>query len=456
MLYLNTYNFGLMALLFMTLTGCATYRTSAVRPNPRLLGVEFETFQAPERAPEEDTSLVNHVEQAGDMTLERALSLALLWNPKLATFSYEIQAAEKRAIQAGLYPNPEVEAELENIGGSGELRGFNGTETTISISQPLLLAGKRQKAMRVAALEGDLAAWDYESRRLDVITEVRKVFTRVLATQQIVELNTELVDLSEQLVESIHERLKAGKVSPAELSRAQVRLSASRVELNRARRELEAARQKLASTWGSRTAEFDKTVGRLDTLISIPPLEKLKPLLSQNPDLARFDKEVEQRQAVVALEDAKRIPDPALSGGYRRLNESDDHSFVLAIAVPLPLTDRNQGARQEARIELARTAREREAVEVQLNAKLIQARNQFQNAYTEAIALRDEIIVEARNAYNIIREGYRMGRFDFLDVLDAQQTLFEARRQYLRTLMEYHQSVAEVERIVAQGIDTVQ
>ncbi|NIQ01614.1 MAG: hypothetical protein GWM98_15520, partial [Nitrospinaceae bacterium] len=54
-----------------------------------------------------------------------------------------------------------------------------------------------------------------------------------------------------------------------------------------------------------------------------------------------------------------------------------------------------------------------------------------------------------------INEGYRFGKFGFLDVLDSQRTLFEARARYLKTLARYHQAVAEVERLTGEPLSTV-
>ncbi len=444
---------GLM--MMIVFSGCAAYRTTATLPEPRPLVREFERAVSSVQ-PEKTDSLAAAIQSAsGVMTLSRALSLALLQNPKLATFSYEIRAAEARALQAGLYPNPEIDVELENVAGSGAFSGFGGTETTVSLSQSILLGGKRAKAAEAAALEGDLAAWDYESKRLDVFTNVRRAFLTVLAAQQRVSLNEELTELSGQLLQTITERVAAGKTSPAEISRARVILSATRVELARSRREFLASRQQLAATWGERTANFSRVTGSLDTLIRIPSADKLRALLPQNPDLARFAAALKQRQAVIALEDARRIPDPTISGGVRRLSESDDNAFVVGLSIPLPFSDKNQGARQEARIRLAQTLKTKQAVETRLNAALSQAYQRLSSANNETNILKNEILPEARKAYQTINEGYLQGRFDFLDVLDAQRTLFEARGQYLRALTDFHINITEIERLISQEINTI-
>ena len=123
--------------------------------------------------------------------MRQALSLALVKNPELAAFSWEVRAREARALQASLLPNPEIEVELENFGGSGDVGGFEQTESTLLLRQLIELGGKRRKRTHVAALESDLAAWDFEIKRLDVFTQVTQFFVGVVSAQERVALNTE-------------------------------------------------------------------------------------------------------------------------------------------------------------------------------------------------------------------------------------------------------------------------
>jgi cobalt-zinc-cadmium efflux system outer membrane protein len=58
------------------------------------------------------------------VTLAQAQALALLQNPRLAAFGWEVRAREAQILQAGLLPNPEVDVEVENFAGSGALRNF--------------------------------------------------------------------------------------------------------------------------------------------------------------------------------------------------------------------------------------------------------------------------------------------------------------------------------------------
>jgi cobalt-zinc-cadmium efflux system outer membrane protein len=389
------------------------------------------------------------------LTLLQAQTLAMQHNPQLAAFGWEVRAGEARTRQAGLSPNPELEIEVEDFAGSGELRGFQSAEITIHLSQLIELAGKRRKRARVAAFERDLAAWDYEATRLDVLTEVTQAFVGVLSAQERVALNAELVRLGEQVFSTVAERVKAGKVSPVEETRARVELSTSRIALERAQRDLEAARKRLVATWGGSTPVFASANGTLDTIAAIPPAEQLFARLGQNPELARWVTEIAQRQAAVELAGAKRIPDPTLAGGVRHARETGDNALLMSVSLPLPVFDRNQGGFLEARYQLAKAGEERRVAEVQGRAALAEAYAALSSALAEATVLKNEALPGAQQAFEAAREGYRQGKFGFLDVLDAQRTLFEARGQYIETLAAYHQAVAEIERLIGERLDAV-
>src|SRR5262245_21813874 len=109
---------------------------------------------------------------SGAVSLEDALAAALLHNPELATYPFEIRAEEARALQEGLLPNPSLSTEVENFGrfgGGGD--GVEKAQTTVSLTQLFELGGKRTKRRSLAKLDSEIAGWDYERARLDTATK---------------------------------------------------------------------------------------------------------------------------------------------------------------------------------------------------------------------------------------------------------------------------------------------
>jgi cobalt-zinc-cadmium efflux system outer membrane protein len=190
----------------------------------------------------------------------------------------------------------------------------------------------------------------------------------------------------------------------------------------------------------------------LDTLAVHPPLAQLIQRVAQNPDIARWVTEMDRRQAAVALAEARQLPDLTVGGGFRYARETDSHALVMRLSFPLPLFDRNPGGVLEARYQLAKSAEERRAAAIRAQAALGDKYAMLAAALTGATGLRDEVLPGAQRAFDAASEGYREGKFGFLDVLDAQHTLFEAREQYITVLAAYHKAVADIERLIGEPL----
>ncbi len=238
------------------------------------------------------------------------------------------------------------------------------------------------------------------------------------------------------------------EVSPEELTRANVAAATVRIELNRARRNLDADKMRLAALWGSSSAKFESVVGDLNVLPPVPPFAELQERLSQNPELARWAAEVAQREAALGVERSKAVPDVTISGGYRRFTLIGGNAFVIGASIPIPWFDKNKGGIQEARDRISKAAEDQRTAQVRVTTMMAEAYRVLANAKDEVAALSANVLPGVRSAFDGVTEGYRFGKFGFLDVLDAQRTLVMINGQYLRALADYHQAAAEVERLI--------
>ena len=392
-------------------------------------------------------------ESQGVITLQRALSLALLQNPELKSFSKEIRAKEAQYLQTGLFPNPELLVEAENFGGENGKQNFDGVETTIWISQLVPLGGKISKKKRVATLEKDLSVWDYESKRLDVLAATARAFIELLSAQEHLYLAGEQKKFAQRVLNTVSARVEAGKGFPTEEINAEVALSSALLELGRWTRTLSAKRRNLAILWGNYGPEFKRAAGSLYTIREIPELDKLTDKLSQNPELARWKHELEMRTAVIKRENADAVPDVTVSFGKRFFAEDNSDAFVMGFEMPLPVFNRNQGSRLEARHRLHKAEKDKETVKLQMLRLLSDSYNDLSTAFMEVRTLRDSVIPNAGRVFDSASEWYRKGKFSYLQVLDAQRTLFQIRNEYINALTEYHHGINNVERLIADKLD---
>ena len=445
------YLFILFCMLSMGGAGCASHGSDAFTNPQSRPEIAAQSLRAPRPLPQ--PAPLNPTENpAGQLTLQKALSLGLLQNPELAAFSWEIRSAEARAVQAGLFPNPELETSVENFGGKNDQSGFKGAETTVQVNQTIELGGKRLKRTQAAELETALTAWDYESKRLDVFADISVAFWDVLAAQESLSISHELARLSEETYTAVVERVKAGKVPPIEALQANVSLTTARIEREQAGFTLEAARKRLSANWGSADSLFEAVTGEMASISPVPELSVLSAGIAKNPDVARWATEIDTKSAAVALSDAEAIPDVTIGAGPRYSNGTDDTAFVMALSVPIPLFNRNQGQRQESRHNLSKAKEAQRAATIKAQTALGQAYQELSAAYLSASSFGEVAVPAAETVYKSSLEGYREGKFGYPFVLEAQRTFFEVRRQYVLALGAYHKSRVTIERLTGQPL----
>ena len=386
------------------------------------------------------------------LSIETAVNKAIENNPELQTLLQNIDARKAIKLQSGLKPNPELGFEAENIFGSNGYSGLNSGEITASISHNILLAGKINKRVKVAEMEITLAEWDYESKRLEVITDIRRSFTKALTTQKIIKKNNELIKISNKLIQDLKARVEAGRISPAEVSRAQIILNMLQIDINRLEAEYDSAIFELTTLINTPDLPIELLKGELKNITNLPDYDFLFSNLNNNPDIKRFSGEFDKQKAVIKYEESKAIPDLTVSAGFKRLNEVNANTFLIGASIPLPIFNRNQGSIQEAQIRLNQTTKEFETVKNKLTLQLKLYYNRLETLISIAQKLKNESIPDAEKTFEIIQKGNLVGRFTMLDVLDAERTLFEIQNQYLDTLGNINIVVVEIEGLTIINI----
>jgi cobalt-zinc-cadmium efflux system outer membrane protein len=389
-------------------------------------------------------------EPAGPLDLRSALALALRFNPGLSSASREREATDAAVLQAGAWPNPVFDAQVE------DLRRGNRT-TTLQLSQPIELGGKRAARVTAAERARDQAASALLARRSELRASVITLFFEVLAAQERLRLAQDSVGLAEVATRAAANRVAAGKVSPLEESRARVAEAGIRVELLQAEGALRSARQQLAALWGNPNPRFTQADGALDRLPADAAAD-VEGRLSAAPVLRQARLEVERRQALSDLEQARRVPDVTVSLGAKRVpadegmgSGSGRNQVVVGLSVPLPIFDTNRGNVAEALSREEKARDELAAAELQLGADVAQATERLRSARATALTLQRDALPGAEAAYKAAARGFELGKFSFLEALDAQRTLFQVRNQHLLAVADAHRAAAELDRLLGTG-----
>jgi cobalt-zinc-cadmium efflux system outer membrane protein len=386
------------------------------------------------------------------LSLDQALSKALAHSPYLSAFAQEIEARKAEVLQAGLLPNPEFTVEMENAAGSGEFSRFESAETTVWLSQLVGLGGKRGLNREVASLDQKLAGGEYEVAKTELIARTTDRFITILSAQERLGLAGEQVALAQMVLQTVDDAIEAGKAAAIEQMRFRSLLAEAQLQEKKAQQELAAARMVLAALWGDSEPDFSEVEGDLEDLPPLPNWPNLEAMIEKSPEAVRQAITAEAADRAVDLEQARRFPDLTVSLGLRNFQETDDNALVGEISLPLPLFDRNQGGTRAARSRLLKVQEEERSARLQLRSALVDAWQRIESSQDEIEMLREEILPALQQAFEAFRYGYGAGKFGFLEVLDGQRTLFNARSRYIDALAAYHRAVAEVERLLGRKL----
>lgn len=250
--------------------------------------------------------------------------------------------------------------------------------------------------------------------------------------------------IAEKILEAVHVQVQAGKVSPLQESKARMGVKVAAVEKNEFFLHFEQAKKRLSAMWGGSCSDFDSVVFIFDESTPPPSECELLEAIVTTPNFARAQQRVEVALRNLKLQKANGLPDVTVNVGYRHFNDSHEHGWVVGVAFPLPLFNRNQGNVQRASLEIRQAEYQLEEVARDLRARVHTLYERWLAAFETSEIMKCEVLPEAMDVFELTQKGYKKGKLEYLELLDAQKMLFEMQEKYLDVLFEYHLNGAEV------------
>lgn len=382
------------------------------------------------------------------VTFEQAFGLALERSPRAQLLEAQQEAAEGQIEQAGYKPNPTVGAEMENVLGTGDLKGLDGVEITLGISQLIERGDKQQRRSELAQRSKELFAWDYREAVSDLRYEVMQLFSRALVAQQNVELQLELLELAKESEAEVERRAEAARASSIEVSQAKLATSQQSFQLNSSKRQLKEAKLFLSALWNMPNFSEYRLAGQLELDTSLPDLSSLQGLIETSPLIARYQAEREVQEAAVELEKAQSKADYELFGGARYVREGGgDAAFVLGIEIPWQIRNKNEGNIRSAIAELRVVDSQKRIVRRNAITALSIAYGELASSLDEWINLKEDLLPSAEAALAETEAGYARGITLYINVLEARKALFEIRTAMLESTDRYLAAQAKIEKL---------
>jgi len=379
------------------------------------------------------------------ITFEEALKRTLSQSPTLKTSQAEIEEREGERIQSGIYPNPFFSYSVENVLGNKHWKGWEAAESRYEVAQLVEIGGQRGHRSKAALYRYYAAQAEYASVQLGLVNELKQSFLEVVAAQELLELATQQRKTSEEALKAVHAKVEAGKVSPIEKNKAMLAAANSELVLQKAHVDLDAARHRLSLLWGSPCPDFDRAEYPFFQVDCPNSFQQCLVENKDNPELIKSEFNQLAASEELALENSLRIPDVIVTVGYKTVQNTNEQGMILGASFPLPLFDRNQGNIHRGRAETCRLANQYIEKQLQLESKLLLLHKEATRAYDEAMQLKTTLLQLAHESFTFARDGYNEGKFEYLDLLDSQRTLFDAQARYIQALLNFFKKEADIE-----------
>ena len=376
-------------------------------------------------------------------TLQDLIDIGLRQNPALAQASFDIQAAQGKTKQAGLYPNPVFNFSADELGD----RTGPGGILAPSLTQEIVLGGKLRLARASAQREVDQAVLALQSQRYVLLTTVRQGYFEVLTAQRRTEALAGLAKLGKASLDQADKLYNAKPKQIAELDYLPFQVEYDRLvaEFEAAQKELTASWRRLAANIGEPQLPYAPIAGSLELPLPKINFEQAQADILEVHPVVQYAKvgvlrsEIDLRRAEV-----QKIPNVTLSAGYVKQYENKSNDAMVGVSVPFPIFNRNQGNIQTAQADLGKSRLEVNRMQNELSARLAGAHGQYAAAKERVDRYQKSILPAANRSYELSLIGFKGGQFDYLRVLQAQRTLGEARLEYTRALGDAWRAASEI------------
>ncbi len=374
--------------------------------------------------------------QAG-LTLAELEQIALSNNPTLAQAAAEIRAVTARKLQSGLYPNPTVGYQGEQI--RGGIQG--GGEQGFFVSQDIVLGGKLGLNRRVFEQERNQAEAEGEEQHLRVVNSVRMFYYQALAAQEMVDLRHKLSKLAEDAVQTSHQLGNVGQTDQPDILQAEVEGEQAELAVVAAEQNQLRAWRALAATVGKPEMALTNLAGTLEDMPEDSPDQWLQAILQDSPAVKIAELGVLKAQASVARAKRESIPDLQIRGGLqqnRELEATTNRAIGLQgfaeVGVRIPIFNRNQGNVQASRADVERAQHEVQRIQLVLRQRAAALLQNYVTSRSTVERYRDHMIPRARKAYELYLKSYGGMAAAYPQVLVSQRTLFQLQTDYIVAL----------------------
>ncbi len=376
---------------------------------------------------------------ADGLSLAQAVETTLKANPSIAASCLSVEAAKLGAKSAKALTNPEFTV-------SPNIVGVGGSDAAVLISQPLELNGSRRVRGQIASSQSLAAAFDAATIRRQTVLQLTHAYWDVVGAQELVKLHQQNIGTLRQLQTAVQKQLDIGTVPGSQLLKTELEMTRAEQELSQVVLELTQAKALVNTFMGRPTGEdFTATDAPQTHTAALDKPSLLASAQKLRPELSAIDAQLLSARGEVQARRLRSTPDLALQARKGSFDSDGDEGIAISLSLPIVDWGSAKADVQQAQTSLRNLEQQRLAAQNTVGMEVAQAINSVTTSRQVVDQFSTHIISKSEELLRMAQTGYEKGATGYLEVLEAQRTLLDAKTEYTTVLVRHTKAVAELE-----------
>ena len=393
-------------------------------------------------------------------SLTQIVDQALKNNPEIHAAKKKAEAIHARAKQATYLEDPQIAFQLGGVPLSDPTNLNQADANSIGIRQMIPFFGKLGLKEKIAQREASVAEQEVRAKEREIISMVKMAYADLFMAQRSVEILREQLEILRVVIGATEARYRVGQVAQQDVFKAQLEQSQVLNQLIVAEEEIAVAAVKLNTAIYRPPRSPVQIPADIALPNAVPDPSGLDELaLANRPELQGAEREIERAEIMYELADRNRkYPDFMLGWDYMRMpTEMKKDRYGAMINITIPFSPWTAGRRnyevEESLAEIRAARANREAMRNMTVRQVGESRARVQAARRSLQLYRDGLLTQAELSFRSALAAYQTGRVEFVNLLEAQRALRDARMGYYKASATVLQSVADLERAVGRDIE---
>jgi protease secretion system outer membrane protein len=360
---------------------------------------------------------------------------ALTYDPTFQTAMAERIANQASATQAKLSYLPE--GSLSNQ----RLDTDTTTRQTVRVVQPIIDL-QRFAALRQGAPREGFAEATFVSKQQDLALRLLKAANAIILANENLKLNAAKIDALNQQAMAAKRKLELGQGTITDLRDIEVKAAQSKAQQLNFKTARDVAAKQYAAITGEKPNISTFVLGQQDRrykLLTAPEYVDMALQSSATLQAARFS----ERVAELDVQKSTGALLPTISATYNSSKAGELTNTYSGVLVSMPLQAGNYYSRKTVEANYLKSKEATRDIEQKTQLEVERLREQIETGL-EALAIQKDAIAAAELSLEANQKSYEGGVRSTVDILNATQTVFQVKSEYITTLTTQTESIVSL------------